>query len=158
MTQIASNRLKQRLERDSIPEPNSGCWLWTASTKNNGYGSVKWQRRTHYAHRLAWIASHGQIPEGQCVCHKCDVRSCINPDHLWLGPRSANSTDMVIKGRQALGERNSGAKLTAAKVLEIRLAKGTQQEIAERFGISRPNVSLIRGGRTWKHLNARSDA
>ena len=84
--------------------------------------------------------------------HTCDNRRCVNVAHLRLGTQQDNMDDMTGKLRHAHGERNAHAKLTAAKVRQIRAATGTQGAIAERFGVSQGLVSMIRTGRIWKHV------
>lgn len=86
------------------------------------------------------------------VCHECDNRACVNPNHLFLGSQSDNLLDMKLKDRHARGERNRHAKLTDAEVVEIRNATGPHKGIAERYGVCASSVSLIRSGRTWRHL------
>jgi hypothetical protein len=94
-----------------VPEPNSGCWLWTAHCDRQGYGtltampeeSAKGKRWPFMAHRISFEQFRGPIPEGMCVLHKCDVPSCVNPDHLFLGSNADNMADKVAKGRQARG-------------------------------------------------------
>src|SRR5262245_20642397 len=86
------------------------CWLWTGST-HRGYGQLSSPSgRGHAplrAPRVSWEIHYGPIPEGLWVLHRCDVRGCVRPDHLWLGTRQDNIADMVAKGRSARGERSA---------------------------------------------------
>lgn len=84
----------------------SGCWLWTASKSRTGYGLASYKGKTWLAHRASWTATNGAIPEGKLVLHKCDVRACINPDHLFLGSYKDNMDDMYRKGRGPTAKRN----------------------------------------------------
>lgn len=72
----------RRFEGRVLPEPNSGCWLWTGATNNRGYGSIGDGGRQYGAHRFSYELYCGQIPEGLEIDHLCSVRSCVNPDHL----------------------------------------------------------------------------
>jgi hypothetical protein len=84
----------------ATPEPNSGCWLWTASLRPNGYGMFGIAAGSvQSAHRVAWELVNGPIPDGLHVLHRCDVRACVNPSHLFLGTRFDNMQDMIAKGR-----------------------------------------------------------
>lgn len=85
---------------NSIPVPESGCWLWTRGTSSNGYGYWKVNGKSMVVHRLAYAAFRGPIPDEIQTCHKCDVRSCINPDHIFLGTQKDNIQDCVAKNRQ----------------------------------------------------------
>lgn len=95
-----------RFEARFTPEPNSGCWLWVGGESGFGYGHFTLPAsRCRTAHRAAWLLYRGPIPKGLHVLHTCDVRCCVNPDHLWLGTHSDNMTDMVSKGRWRCGKK-----------------------------------------------------
>jgi hypothetical protein len=99
----------ERFERKFIPEPNSGCWIWTHALNGQGYGQVTFHKKHMDAHRLAWNLFKGIIPPGFFVCHKCNLKSCVNPFHLYLGTNSENILDAMkggIKvGFQVINER-----------------------------------------------------
>jgi len=88
-----------------IYKSDSGSWLWTASTIS-GYGNFTADGTTVAAHRYSWVFHHGGIPEGLWVLHKCDVKRCVNPDHLYLGTHKDNTEDAVRRGRVATGDRH----------------------------------------------------
>jgi hypothetical protein len=91
---------RESFEAKYIPEPNSGCWLWTANCNVGGYGILKYQRKNRPAHRLSWRFYRGEIPTGLLVCHKCDTPACVNPDHLFLGTPTDSQRDCSRKGRK----------------------------------------------------------
>jgi hypothetical protein len=134
-----------------MPEPNSGCLLWLGSVYR-GYGQTSLRGRRLIAHRAAWIVAHGDIPDGLFVCHKCDVPSCINPAHLFLGTHDDNMADRSAKGRAARmrGEKNASAKLTQEQADIIRDMPGTQEAVAARFGVNRSVVGKIKRGEIWR--------
>ncbi|MHB8273075.1 HNH endonuclease [Bradyrhizobium sp.] len=102
-----------RFEQKFIPEPNSGCWLWTAATDEHGYGrfrigsKIDGTRRTAIAPRVSWSIYKGKIPEATNVLHSCDNPYCVNPDHLFLGTQNDNMKDCSAKGRTSKGDRHS---------------------------------------------------
>ena len=84
--------------------PFSGCWLWLHQVSKNGYPMVRRFRSPwKYVHRLSHELWKGAIPQGMDVCHKCHVRSCVNPEHIYAGTRSENMRDMLNAGRQSKG-------------------------------------------------------
>jgi hypothetical protein len=106
------------------------------------------------AHRVAWINHYGDIPDGLCVCHKCDTPACVNPSHLFLGTQGENINDSASKGRLFVprGETNGSAKLTEKDVLSIRADNRIQKEIAADHGVSPSIVGHIKTRRRWGHI------
>lgn len=143
------------------------CLIWTSWIDGEGYGQVRINKVAYYAHRLSYEKSIGPIPNGLCVCHRCDVRSCVNPAHLFVGTRADNMRDMYAKGRgwggfrhmqpecRARGDSHKGSKLTTAAVLEMRARRAAGVplcDLAAKFGITKGVASRAVNGRTWKHI------
>lgn len=136
------------------------CWLWTGSKLLGGYGKSNvrdsfGKSHTKLSHRWSWEIHFGEIPVGMFVCHKCDVRHCVNPNHLFLGNRRDNIQDMINKNRQTLGERNGRSRLNTAQVLEIRRLRKEKmpiKQILSKFGISYSCACHILYGKRWKHI------
>lgn len=144
-----------RLERYSMPEPNSGCHLWLGKvSRRTGYGHTSYRKRELLAHRAAYEAAHGPIPDGSQVLHKCDVRSCVNPDHLFLGTHSDNMADRNAKKRHSHGERHGCAKLSESDALAILFATGRLRDIANQYGIHESTVAYIKAGKLWRHVTS----
>lgn len=144
--------LEERL--DIRTRKTSTCWIFTGSPKSR-YGRIG----NNLAHRVAYEANYGPIPEGLVVRHKCDVPKCVRPDHLELGTHADNSRDMTSRKRQAFGERQGSARLTEEDILEIRQLYSDRsiklEEIADRYQIVPNFVSQIALGQKWKHLPGR---
>lgn len=135
---------------ESKVEKSSSCWVWKGATDKNGYGIFRLDGKNIKAHRFAFELWVHPIPGGLCCCHRCDNPGCVNPSHIFLGTNAENTADKVRKNRQA---RVRGYfKLSADQALMIREHKGTQREIAERFGISRSQVGNIKRGDHWKAI------
>lgn len=135
----------------------SGCWLWVRSVLANGYGCLRRDGKTLYAHRVAWELYRGPIPIGLHVLHRCDVRRCVNPRHLFLGTNHDNIKDCRKKGRDvhARGEHAGKAKLNRFDVKAIRsLARMgyTQRAIGKKFGVSHASIGAVLRGEAWSHL------
>ncbi len=138
-----------------------GCWEWRGYRKR-GYGYVVIARKPRLrevrAHRIAYVLSYGDIPDGMLVCHHCDNPSCVRPDHLFLGTYADNHADMDQKGRRGhgrvYGEAHGRSKLSCAKAAEIRRlteAGRSHRQLAVQFGVSPTAIRLVQSGRTWKH-------
>jgi len=142
---------RELIERHSCPEPNSGCWLWLGHVNGSSYGRLGRGRCERQVHRLSYRAYIAPIPSGMNVLHKCDVPSCVNPDHLFLGSLSDNMQDCLRKGRYVAlrGEASIRAKLTYGAVEKIRQSHATVTELAKRFGVSRRAIQFVKDGKTW---------
>jgi hypothetical protein len=135
-------------------EPMSGCHLWVGALGGHGYGVVRLGGKIERAHRVAYEAAHGSIPEGQVVCHSCDNTACVNPDHLFVGTQADNIKDKQFKKRQTSGEKVWSSKLTQeqAMVIKYRRIGVPVAYVSKEFGISPSQVSGIRRGRYWAHI------
>lgn len=148
--------LRSRFRESFLPRPSTGCWIWTAA-RDQGYGVIASDISAR-AHRVSWVLHCGPIPDGMVVCHKCDVRSCVNPDHLFLGTRNDNNQDCRSKDRHAKGERMGNARLSQAQVAEIdrRLRAGeTATAVANSYDIDVWLVRDVGNGTTWGWLTGR---
>lgn len=135
----------------------TGCWIWTARRDNDGYG-VMWGGRelgkedNIQAHRVAWMLHRGQIQEGMLVCHHCDNRACVNPDHLFLGTEADNSHDMVKKGRSRKGKDLPWTRLSPQDVRDIRASKDTLAELGRKYNVLPTSIKKVRLRLSWKHI------
>src|SRR5438270_8363407 len=149
---------RERFLAQVCPEPKSGCWLWRGPLNPDGYGMASFESRRYPAHRLGWLLFRSEIEPGLVISHKCDVRACVNPDHLFLGTPADNMRDMKEKGRKPMGEKHYRAKLTAAQVSRIRAMLSEDRmyisEIAREFGVSYSTIHGIKTGTRWQGVAA----
>ena len=139
-------KAKEKFNSSYMPVTETGCWIWMGRINCNGYGNVEINYNEVRAHRLSWMIHYGLIPKGLYVLHKCDVRCCVNPEHLWLGTYQDNSNDAVKKGRLH-------SKLTWEDVREIRKIDKQgmlRKHIAKKFNVHPPCITKICNNLTWK--------
>ena len=156
--------LEELLEEQSDKIDRSGdCWLWTGATAGSGYGVVVLDGQNHYVHRIA-----ADVGEDEYALHTCDVKNCLNPDHLYGGTPQDNIEDAVERGQipeggpgyffdghrseavsnsgaDQSGEDHPASKFDQETVEEIRdkYSEATQSELANEYGVSRSTISRI---------------
>lgn len=139
-----------RVSRDA-----NGCWIWQGPRLPKGYGRVSLTGvKSCAAHRVSYRLFVGPIPDGMFVCHRCDVPSCVNPQHLFVGTAAENNADRDMKGRhvapRVFGEASVHAKLKRAEVIAIRADTRKYTEIAANYNVSPSTVCNIKKGKRRK--------
>lgn len=152
---VSVKTVYERMQDNSEWLP-TGCRVWTKYVRPNGYAyiTLRQPRRTVAVHRLAWELWHGSIPIGTCVCHRCDVPTCIEPSHLFLGTKADNNKDRARKGRShdARGEGNNAVKLTSDQVIAIRADARGAGPLSRIYGVSRGHIDRIKRNLRWRHI------
>lgn len=150
--------LRERFLAKVCPDASTGCWLWQGLVRPDGYGATQYNGKEHGAHRVSWMLFRGEIAPSMVVCHKCDVRACVNPEHLFLGTVAENVRDMTGKGRYPRGEKHGSSRLIAEQVSRIKTMLAEDRmymsEIAREFGVSISTIARIKQGKTWRDVEA----
>lgn len=156
--------LQERFERHFKKGDKSECWNWHGRSNQHGYGTTRtggtYNRKQLLAHRLSYTFYVGEIPEGFLICHTCDNRKCVNPNHLFLGTHQDNCDDKINKGRHLpsirRGSSHGMAILNESSVLQIRELYRTKQksrkELAEMFNVGKHVIHYVVTYKTWTHL------
>jgi hypothetical protein len=144
------------------------CVVWVGPVGPTGYGIIRFRQKNMRVHRVAYEATSGPIPTGMCVCHTCDNRACVNPDHLFLGTHAENMRDMARKKRANNAAAVQASKLsrprgtehhasildeeTVSTMRDMRRAGLTLKAVASTFGIDFRTVYSATVGETWSHV------
>ena len=160
--EICKSTILERFERNFEKLDKNSCWLWKKALNGSGYGSTRIRSfsKSSMAHRISYELYIGEIPKGLYVCHSCDIPSCVNPNHLFLGTQSDNNKDMKSKnrGNYDIGSQCHNAKLNEEKVLSILedLKNGIScKKLGLKHRISYVQISMIKSGKAWKHVTNR---
>lgn len=134
----------------------ANCWQWLASIRGDGYGQYHFDERNQGAHRVAFQLAIGEIPNGLHVCHHCDNKECVNPDHLYLATNRQNLIDAGRRGLLKQGESHPLHKLTVEDVKEIRLKYIpwviTMQMLADEYGVAINTIQQVVKRGNWKSI------
>jgi hypothetical protein len=158
--------LEQRFWSKVNRQSDDDCWKWVgagAHTKH-GYGRINVNGKMRQVTHVAWELVYGEpVPPGLVIRHACDNPVCVNPRHLIAGKRSESVKNAIASGRLKVKVRegrkfsddfNPARKLTQSEVDEIRsrYKEGDifQRELAQEYGVTRANISLIIRGETWQ--------
>lgn len=134
------------------------CWPWKGTKCPRGYGTLKNVQHTKprnlKAHRASWLVQKGTIPDGLCVCHRCDNPSCVNPEHLFLGTHDDNMKDMAAKGRAdpPIGSEHPVSRLEESDVEVILQDDRAYHVIAAQYGVHPTIIARIKTGQGWYHV------
>ena len=160
---------------------NGDCWEWNLCQGRGGYGKITINRKTKPTHKVSFEFFKKEFDKELLVCHKCDNRKCINPDHLWQGTQKENIEDCIRKNRKntksgwkhseetkekfknrkrntvyVKGIQHGGCKLKEKDVMEIRQLSASgmkQKEISNKFNVHSSTISNIVRGKYWKRLS-----
>lgn len=149
-----ANRLWSKVRRSAEAD---GCWEFDGCRLPWGYGCIGRGGaggRVEKAHRIAWELTHGPIPSGMLVCHRCDNPPCCRPDHLFLGTDRDNCHDMLRKGRKRQGvmSRKKISRNDAVDIRALAAFGATRSTLGREYDLSPGTLSQIINGRTWKVL------
>lgn len=140
---VYRERLRHLLDRHTVKEAD-GCWIWTGYKWSNGYGQTRLLGKIVPAHRAAFFAANGFLPEGKDICHSCDTRNCVNPDHLFAASHLENMRDMIKKGRRRQGNpnpRRGSSNPQSKRVIVGGQVFGSIREAERVFGLSHGGIS-----------------
>ena len=142
----------ERLKNSYVIDPITGCWKYTGYIAKNGYGQIAVDKKTLRVHRYAYEIFIGPLDPKLEICHSCNCKSCINPNHLRQDTRSSNAID------KSYAFAHAEQKLTPEQVIEIKIALqnsywGINTALANKYNVHNSLISEIKLGKRWSHLS-----
>lgn len=163
------SKIKIRERFFSYIRKTNSCWLWTGYVRENGYANFRYKDSTWRAHRVSYDLFVGPIPKGKMVLHKCDVKECVRPEHLYIGDHARNMRDVVERKRQwyhppkghLSGEKNPKAKLSNDDVEFIRTNYVRYKNfgmnsiaLSKKYGVSPSTILRVVEYKNWINQEA----
>ena len=127
-----------------------GCWLWSGARSKSGYGNFNAGGIFVGSHVWSYALANGQVPDGLQVNHKCGIRNCVNPNHLYAGTQKENIGDQLREGTHLRGDNHPNSKVSQFDVDNIRKDARSYRVIAEAYGISPTSVCYIKKRVNWR--------
>ena len=136
------------------------CWEWIGSKRPLGYGVIHTGGKFISAHRLSWKLYFGEIPKGMYICHHCDNRACIRPDHLFLGTQKDNVYDAIKKHRMnpvgKKGHKSWNRNFTPEEAKKIREEYKTSglgyKKLGKKYGVANTVIRNVIKELNWFNL------
>jgi hypothetical protein len=144
-------KLILRFNKKYVIDSDTGCWNWTAALNNYGYGNFRVDNKVLKAHRFSYEYYVGEIHQDLVVCHSCDNRKCVNPNHLRQDTQSSNLIDMSY----AMTNPSQVLNVEQVKQIKIRLKEtylGQVNDLAHQYNVSQSCISLIKNNKRWSHI------
>lgn len=150
--EIHRNQERRFWNNVEIIEDKDSCWLWKGKLLSTGYARFSISYREFKAHRIAYLLEYGCFDGKLLVLHRCDIRHCVRPSHLFLGDAKLNASDRTQKGRgvRVVGASHPFSKFTPNQILFMRKKRRegtmTQKDLVRYFGVSKSTISYaVRG-------------
>jgi hypothetical protein len=162
LTQKTIDRFESLVDKESL---HNGCWLWNGQINPSGYGyfyiepalrpifGLGPKTSSVRAHKFAYYLQHGHVPDRtKCVCHTCDIKPCVNPDHLFSGTNKDNTQDMLRKNRQPKGGPHKLTDSMVYAILDLLYLGVSGQKVARIFEVDPRLIRFIKKRKIWKHI------
>jgi hypothetical protein len=144
--------VEERFISKILVDKKTNCWNWQGYVEPNGYGHASYKNKTIRAHRLSYFLFKDNTNPSLVICHSCDNRKCVNPDHLREDTKKSNSIDMVYAGNQRQQILSVDQVIKIKKEL-LNYYRGQCNDLAKEYGVNHRTISMIKTGKSWCHIS-----